>query len=151
MTDAPVTTQQWLQQELSFINTTMAHTLNGQLKAQFVSCDDTTQELVLEFPLEGWQVNGLGTLHGGMAYTMMDLAMSIAVYCFSRETIPPTVSMTVNYLRPIPMEGTVQIRTRLTSLGRRNATAYCEAVIPSSGKVACTAIGTYAVIRKPEH
>lgn len=33
MTDTPVSTEQWLQQELSFINTTMAHTLNGQLKA----------------------------------------------------------------------------------------------------------------------
>lgn len=148
MANSPLTTQQWLRQELDFINTTMAHTLNGQLKAQFVSCSDEQQELVLEFPLEGWQVNGLGTLHGGMAYTMMDLAMSIAVYCFSRETIPPTVSMTVNYLRPIPMEQTVLIRTRLTSLGRRNATAYCEAVIPSSGKTACTAIGTYAIVRK---
>ena len=83
-----------------------------------------------------------------MAYTMMDLAMSIAVYCFSRETIPPTVSMTVNYLRPIPMDHSVLIRTHLTSLGRRNATAYCEAISPSSGKVACTAIGTYAVIKK---
>ena len=148
MTDTPVSTEQWLQLELSFINTTMAHTLNGQLKASFVACDDQSQSLTLEFPLEGWQVNGLGTLHGGMAYTMMDLAMSIAVYCFSRETIPPTVSMTVNYLRPIPMGKSVLIRTKLTSLGKRNATAYCEAVIPDSGKVACTAIGTYAVIRK---
>ena len=145
MIDSPISTEQWLRQELDFINTTMSHTLNGQLKAAFVSCDDHTQELTLEFPLEGWQVNGLGS---GMAYTMMDLAMSIAVYCFSRETIPPTVSMTVNYLRPIPMDHSVLIRTRLTSLGRRNATAYCEAVIPSTGKVACTAIGTYAVIKK---
>lgn len=148
MVEAPVTTEEWLQQELSFINTTMAHTLNGKLGARFVDCDDTSRTLTLEFPLEGWQVNGLGTLHGGMAYTMMDLAMSIAVYGFSRETIPPTVSMTVNYLRPIPMDKTVLIRTHLTSLGRRNATAYCEAIIPSSGKVACTALGTYAIIRK---
>lgn len=59
--------------------------------------------------------------------------------------------MTVNYLRPVPMGADgVLIRARLTSLGRRNATAYCEAVIPGSGKVACTSIGTYAVIAKKE-
>ena len=52
MTDTPVSTEQWLQQELSFINTTMAHTLNGQLKASFVACDDQSQSLTLEFPLE---------------------------------------------------------------------------------------------------
>ena len=32
--------------------------------------------------------------------------------------------------------------------GKRNATAYCEAIVPATGKVACTAIGTYAIIPK---
>jgi hypothetical protein len=36
----------------------------------------------------------------------------------------------------------------VTSIGRRNATAYCEAVIPASGKVASTAVGTYAIVEK---
>ena len=143
-----LTAEDWLRQELHFINTDMAATLNGRLKAELESCDEEAREIVLRFPLEPWQVNGLGTLHGGMANTMMDLAMSMAVYCFSRQTIPPTVSMTTNYLRPIPMGSYVRMKTRLTSLGRRNATAYCEAIIPDSGKVACTAIGTYAVIAK---
>lgn len=141
-------TEAWLRQELEFINGTMAHTLNGRLKAELESCDEQQREIVLRFPLEDWQVNGLGTLHGGMSSAMMDLAMSMAVYCFSRQSIPPTISMTVNYLRAVPMEGSVLVKTRLTSLGRRNATAYCETIIPGSGKVACTAIGTYAVISK---
>ena len=151
MPDMTLPTQDWLREELAFINDTMAATLNGRLKAQLHSCDEQAQELTLRFPLQGWQVNGLGTLHGGMISTMLDLAMSMAVYCFSRQSIPPTVSMTVNYLRPVPMgEEGVLIRARVTSLGKRNATAYCEAVIPGSGKVACTAIGTYAVIAKKD-
>lgn len=146
--DTMVKTEEWLKTELNFINVEMAHTLNGRLKGEFVSCDDEAKEIVLKYPLESWMVNGLATLHGGMTNTMMDLSMSIAVYAFSRETIPPTVSMTTNYLRPVPMGDYVLIKTRLTSLGKRNATAYCEAIIPESGKVACTAIGTYAVIAK---
>lgn len=146
--DTMVKTEQWLNQELRFINEDMAHTLNGRLKGEFVSCNDETKEISIRYPLEDWMVNGLGTLHGGMVNTMMDLVMSMVVYAFSRETIPPTVSMTTNYLRPVPMEEYVEIRARLTSLGKRNATAYCEAVVPSSGKVACTAIGTYAIIGK---
>ena len=143
-----LTTEAWLKDELHFINTEMAATLNSRLKAELVSCDDATQEIVLQFPLQQWQVNGLGTLHGGIVNTMMDLAMSMVVYCFSRQSIPPTISMTTNYLRPVPMEEYVLIRTRLTSLGKRNSTAYCEAIVPKTGKVACTAIGTYAVLEK---
>ncbi len=148
MEEKMMSTESWLKDELEFINGKMAATLNGRMKAEFYSCDDAKQEIVLRFPLEDWEVNGLGTLHGGMASAMMDLVMSMAVYAFSRQTIPPTISMTTNYLRPIPMEGYVLIKAGLTSLGKRNATAYCEALIPGSGKVACTAIGTYAVIRK---
>jgi uncharacterized protein (TIGR00369 family) len=143
-----ISIETWLEQELKFINTEMAHTLNGRLKPELESWDETQQELTLRFPLESWQVNGLGTLHGGMVNTMMDLTMSMVVYCVSRQTIPPTVSMTTNYLRPVPMEDYVLIRAKLTSLGRRNATAYCEAVVPSSRKLACTAVGTYAIIAK---
>lgn len=148
MEEVKISAESWLKEELNFINNTMAHTLNGRLKAQFESCDENLKEITLRFPLEDWQVNGLGTLHGGMSSAMMDLAMSMAVYCFSRETIPPTISMTTNYLRAIPMEGSVLIKTKLTSLGRRNASCYCEAIIPSSGKIACTATGTYAIIQK---
>ncbi len=145
--DERISADQWLRAELDFINNDMAHTLNGRLKAALESCSDETQALTLRFPLQDWQVNGLGTLHGGMLNTMMDLAMSMAVYCFSRRSIPPTVSMTANYLRPVPMDGGyVLIRARLTSLGKRNATAYCEAVVPATGKLACTAVGTYAII-----
>lgn len=141
-----LTNRQWLEKELEFIRTETAHTLNGKLAGELLSCDDEKKEIIFRFPLASWQINGLGTLHGGIANTMMDLAMSIAVYCFSRQSIPPTVSMSTNYLRPIPIEEYVHIRTSVTSIGRRNATAYCEAVIPSSGKVACTAIGTYAIV-----
>ena len=147
MDEQNISTEQWLETELAFINRDMAHTLNGRLNAALESCSDETRELTLRFPLQDWQVNGLGTLHGGMVNTMMDLAMSMAVYCFSRRSIPPTISMTANYLRPVPMDGGyVLIRARLTSLGKRNATAYCEAIVPATGKTACTAIGTYAIV-----
>lgn len=148
MDEKKLSAEEWLRGEIEMINGKMAHTLNGRMKGQLESVNEETQELVLRYPLEEWEVNGLGTLHGGMSNAMMDLTMSMAVFCFARETIPPTVSMTVNYLRAIPMDGSVLIRARVTSLGRRNATAYCEAIIPESGKVACTAIGTYAIIPK---
>lgn len=148
MDETAKSTAQWLEEELAFINDKMAHTLNGRMKGELESCDDERQELTLKFPLQEWQVNGLGTLHGGMINTMMDLVMSMVVFCYSRQTIPPTISMTANYLRPVPMEEYVYIKARVTSLGKRNATAYCEAIVPASGKVACTAIGTYAIIPK---
>ena len=147
MDETTVSTEQWLKTEIEFINRDMAHTLNGRMQGELEACSEQERELTLRFPLLDWEVNGLGTLHGGMLNTMLDLAMSMAVYCFSRRSIPPTVSMTANYLRPVPMDGGfVLIKARLTSLGKRNATAYGEAIVPATGKTACTAIGTYAIV-----
>ena len=148
MEENRVNTETWLRDELEFINTTMANSLNGRMHPELVSCDDESKTIVLRYPLQQWEVNGLGTLHGGIINTMLDLTMSIVVYCFSRETIPPTVSMSTNYLRPVPMEEYVYISAKLTSLGKRNATSYSEAIVPATGKVACTAIGTYAIVPK---
>lgn len=145
------TAEEWLEEELIFINEKMSHTLNARMQAKLHSVDEQAQELTLEFPLLDWEVNGLGTLHGGMMSTMLDLTMSMVIYCFSRQTIPPTISQTMNFLRPVPMNGSVLIKARVTSCGRKNATAYGEAIIPESRKVACTSIGTYAIIpKKPE-
>ena len=148
MDQAMCSLEEWLRNELHFINHDAAATLNGRMEAEFYACDEKNQEITLKFPLKDWEVNGIGTLHGGMASTMLDLTMSMAVYAFSRQAVPPTISMTTNYLRPVPMNGAVLVKARVTSLGRRNATAYSEAIVPDSGKTACTAIGTYAVVSK---
>ena len=150
MENTVISTESWLIEELKMINGKMAATLNGRMEASLYACDDSSREITLQFPLKDWEVNGIGTLHGGMASTMLDLTMSMVIYAYARQSVPPTISMTTNYLRPIPMEGSVLVKARVTSLGRKNGTAYSEVIIPSSGKVACTAIGTYAIVPKKE-
>jgi uncharacterized protein (TIGR00369 family) len=146
MEETNVSTREWLEEELNFRNVRKTQTLDGRLGAKLEDCNDARQELTLRFPVQEWQVNELGRLHGGMINTMVDMAMSLVIYCFSRQSIPPTVSMTTNYLRPVPMEGSVLVRAHVTSIGKRYATAYCEVLLPANSKVACTAIGTYAMI-----
>ena len=148
MSDTSISLAEWLKGEVEALKVRDAETLNGRMLPEFVSCDDAEKEIVIEYPLLDWEVNGIHTMHGGMASAMLDLTMTMIVYAYTRTGVPPTISMTTNYLRPIPMGqgGSILARARLTSCGRRNATAYCELIIPESGKIAMTAIGTYAVV-----
>ena len=148
MSDTNTPTAEWLREEIEALKTRDVGTLNASMLPSYYSSDDEAKEVTMEYPLLDWEVNGIHTLHGGMGSTMLDLTMSMVVYAYTRTGVPPTISMTTNYLRPIPMGqgGTVLVRARLTSCGRKNATAYCELIIPESGKTAMTAIGTYAVI-----
>ncbi len=106
MPDRNLSTQRVAQQELDFINRTMAATLNGRLKADYTAGRGKPQELTLRFPLKTGRSTAWVPFTRRHAFsTMLDLAMSMAVYCFSRQSIPPTISMTVNYLRPCPHGG----------------------------------------------
>lgn len=141
------TLEEWLREEVEALKVRDAETLNGRMQPVFHSCNEEQKEITIEYPLLDWEVNGIHTLHGGMESAMLDLTMTMVVYAFSRTGVPPTISMTTNYLRPVPMGngGSVLVKARLTSCGRRNGTACSEMIIPESGKIAMTAIGTYAI------
>ena len=114
-----VKTEDWLREELAFINGKMASTLNGRLKAELESCDDARQELTLKFPLQDWQVNGLGTLHGGMMSTMLDMTMGLlGRYCRGVQDVT-TVTLDVRFLRPAPAGRTVRVCAQAEKTGHR--------------------------------
>ncbi|WP_043267591.1 PaaI family thioesterase [Streptomyces sp. CT34] len=69
--------------------------------------------------------NPLGTVHGGIAATLLDSVMGCAVH----TTLPPRVGYTtlelkVNYIRAVPLDaGKLTARGTVIHTGRRTATA----------------------------
>lgn len=70
-------------------------------------------------------MNPIGTTHGGICATLLDSAMGCAVH----STLAPgetyaTLELSVNYVRPVPIDGVVLTATGTTiHVGRRSATA----------------------------
>lgn len=147
MSGQETTLQQFLEDELGKILAQGAGTFNGAMRPAFSRCDEKRMELVLSFPALDWERNGLGMLHGGVLSAMTDFTMSLGVQYFARSPIPPTISYTMNYIRPVPVGGEVLVACRVTSAGRRVGTAWCEALIADTGKRAATATGTYSTAR----
>ena len=117
--DETVSTEQWLRTELDFIRRDMAHTLNGRLKAELAACDDGAQELTLRFPLQDWQVNGLGTLHGGSCAALTDQAMGCVCHCQKESAeVAPTIEMQMSFHRPVLTRQDILIRVQVVSVTR---------------------------------
>jgi len=138
----------WIRQDLeSFLPKEGERlTFNGRMRPELEDCDEDSRTLTLKFPMQDWEVNGIGTLHGGLISCMADLTMSIVLRYYMKGGIPPTISMTVNYMKTVPLDGYALVRARVTSVGRRVGTGCCEVIVPSTGKVAATAIGTFATV-----
>lgn len=103
--------------------------------------------VVFRAPTRGDFANPMGTLHGGIAATLLDSAMGCAVM----STLPPgagyaTVDLHVTYLRPAGLDGVV-LRAEGTAVhtGGRVATAEGRLTDPD-GRLVATAVCTCAVL-----
>ena len=93
-------------------------------------------------------LNPLGTIHGGLALTMLDSAMGCAVH----TTLPPgkaytTLETKVNLVRPVTLEtGAVRAEGRIVHRGSRIATADGRLVAVESGKLLAHGTSTCMIL-----
>lgn len=118
---------------------------NNYLRPRLVSCDGASGSLVLAWNTEAWMGNPMGALHGGLSAAIMDTAMGITCGC-QRGKPTPTISMTLNYARPVPLNAAVHTRTHISMFGSTTAQLTAELYLPSQpGHILLTASGVYSV------
>jgi uncharacterized protein (TIGR00369 family) len=80
---------------------------------------------VFEVEPAEYHYNPIGSVHGGLAATLLDSAMGCAINTLlPRGTGYTTLELKVNYLRPLTKEtGTVRAEGTVISIGRRVAVA----------------------------
>lgn len=92
--------------------------------------------------------NPMGIVHGGITASLVDTCMGVACSAQSGGPPTPTVTMTVNYARPVPLDADILVRTRTIRVG--NTSGQMSAEVFLAGKpdeVLVTATGVYAVKR----
>ena len=93
------------------------------------------------------QFNPYGVMHGGPIATLLDTAAAVAVHTtLPAGTAYTTLDLITHYLRPITLEtGTLTIRGRVTSGGRRVAVSEAE-ITSADGKKLATATSTCLIL-----
>lgn len=96
---------------------------------------------------EGYHYNPYGTVHGGLAATLLDSASGCAVQSrLPAGTGYATLDLNVSYLRPITTAtGELRCIGRVTSLGRTVAFAHAEVLDPADRTLA-TASATCLIV-----
>ena len=142
-----VTTEQlraWADQ-LLLQRSALRRSLPGlNLFPRFVDCDGPRLQLALAFDTKPWMSNPMGVVHGGVTAILMDTAMGILCCCLCGSSTP-TISMTLNYPRPIPLNATVHIRSQLVVFGRTSSQVQAELFLPEApDRVLAFATGVYS-------
>ncbi len=109
----------------------------------FRSCDAEAVALCLEFMPLDWQTNPNGILHGGIISTAIDITFGILTRYCVRTSKTVTMSLTVNYMRSIPMEHPYYVRATANKVGRRVKNLYAEVIDSVTGRQAADATALF--------
>ena len=92
--------------------------------------------------------NPMGIVHGGITAALVDTCMGVtcAVQCGNHVT--PTITMTVNYARPVPLDAELRVRTRTVRVGTASGQMWAEVSLAERpDEPLVTASGVYAIRR----
>jgi uncharacterized protein (TIGR00369 family) len=108
-------------------------------------------EAVFEFRPSARFYNPIGTIHGGVACTLLDSALSCAVHStLERGVGYTTLEVKVNFVRPVDaMTGVMRCEGKVIHAGRRVATAEAR-LVDAEGKLYAHAVGTCAVFAESD-
>jgi uncharacterized protein (TIGR00369 family) len=95
-----------------------------------------------------WHYNPIGSVHGGIAATLLDSAMGCAIH----TTLPQgvgygTLELSLNYIRSMTMKtGEVQVIGEVIHAGRQTATAQAK-LVDGDGKLYAHGTTTCIILR----
>ena len=145
MEQMTISMEEKLRARLVAIHTLAPGSIGSQMDFRLVSCAANGSEFTLLCKTFDWMRNVRGTLHGGMCATIVDQAMGFIAYCLKNEEhTPPTVQMSVEYLRPLFPDVEVLVRVRVVSVSRNLIRLSAEVALASApDKLCLTSTATY--------
>ncbi len=114
-----------------------------QIPPRLTGCDGPSRTVELAYDTRDWMTNPLGMVHGGITATILDTSMGITCSCFYGQPTP-TITMTINYARPVPLNAAIVVRSRIVVHGRTSAQLTAELFLPDRpDRILATATGVY--------
>ncbi|MEL7656159.1 MAG: PaaI family thioesterase [Bacillota bacterium] len=120
--------------------------INMVMNPKLIACNAKEQSIVIEFPVLEWQLNPYDKMHGGLIATAFDETFGIFAFYLANRKSVVSVNISLNFQKPVPMNDSILITAKATSLGKRIITISGECHLRSNGLLTNTAIGTFAVV-----
>ncbi len=117
--------------------------IHDMMKKNLLSCSEEEAEVTLAYEVEDWELNPNGVMHGGLIGTAIDTACGMVTRYVSENLLASTVSLHVDYLRPVPGGDRLLVTARLVRLGGHVANLRAEARRESDGKPAALATAVF--------
>ena len=100
--------------------------------------------ITFAFPVIKKELNPNGAMMGGIVCTALDMTYGLLVYALcGGGVIPPTVSMTTNFINAIFFGDTLLITAKVISWGKRIINMRAEGISKKTGKTVVTSTAVF--------
>lgn len=117
--------------------------INGMMKPENAGCSFENKTLAFAFPVQPWQVNRIGHLHGGIICTAFDIIVAALARFYAGKNFTPTISLDVKFIRPVQVGDKMMVTAKAIAAGRRISHLTCEAYSKNTGKLLATGASVY--------
>ena len=124
-------------------NIAQKDSINGMMKSRKAGCSYEDSTITFGFPVQSWQVNRVGKLHGGIIAVAFDMTIAALARFYAGENFAPTISLDIKYVRPVEVGDTLLVTAKAVAAGKRITQLTCEAVSSKTGKTAATGASVY--------
>lgn len=124
--------------------------ISAKLNMHLESYDNSEKKITCSFPVQNWEMNVHGGMHGGMLAAAADAAMACVSYAYSEGKRGVTVSLSMTYSSSIQEGDTLIIDAYGDHIGRKITQIRAIMTSRLTGKKIASAIASYSFIEKGE-
>lgn len=115
-----------------------------QMECELYDFSVDEKYLTLSFPVLKRHLNPSGTMMGGLICTALDMTYGILIFLLSEgHLIPPTITMTTNFIAPVFLDDTLLITAKIESWGKRIINMTATGVSKNTGKTIITSTTSF--------
>lgn len=92
-------------------------------------------KVICEMKVEEQHTNKLGTLHGGLTATLVDVISTVALMCTERGAPGVSVDLNITYMAPAKIGEDILITAHILKQGRTLAFASVDLTSKATGKL----------------
>ena len=121
-------------------------TIMEMMEMELVDCSYHEKSVTLRFPVMSWQINPIGTMHGGISATAADDTGGLLTQMVTMTGVTPTVYLNISYLSPVKRGDDLIVKARIERAGKRLIHVHVEGWSEATGEMAIAAMATYMAI-----
>ena len=131
---------------VELVKTEAPDRLNYIMQPEFVSANEETLEYTVAFPIEEWQLNPAGTLHGGACATAFDIAIGMGCVPHSKGRRFVTVDTFISYIGRMSDKDKFVVTVKPVKIGATFMRFQAEGYSKKTGKLIATSAMSYFVL-----